>query len=190
MKVYRRLLMLGVVVAVIALACGGGESIDRASGDLSPAEFSSDDPVAEGSSPKVSDACLAGAADCDDVPGNTDEPLFIGDEPRFGTDPGAGVSGMVVDDGLSIADALATDATGPIAVQGFVVADDSGIRLCDALAESYPPQCGGDSIEVGDLTTVDPDELNSAQGVMWTDHRVTIIGEIIDGVLVPTPMSL
>lgn len=96
---------------------------------------------------------------------------------------------MVVGGGLTIDEALTTDATGILAVQGFVVADDSGIRLCDLLAESLPPQCGGASIAVADLDAVDPDELKSSQGVTWTDFPVTIVGEIIDGALVPTPLS-
>ncbi|NIR41603.1 MAG: hypothetical protein GWN79_26950, partial [Actinobacteria bacterium] len=82
-----------------------------------------------------------------------------------------------------------TDATGVIAVKGFVVADADGIRLCDLLAESLPPQCGGTWIELANLDAIDPDELKTEQGVTWTDFPVTVLGEIVDGVLTPTPLS-
>ncbi len=96
---------------------------------------------------------------------------------------------MIVDGGLSVGEALATDAVGVIAVRGFIVADDSGIRLCELLAESMPPQCGGAVVGVADLGSVDPDELKSAQGVTWTDFPVMVFGELVDGILVPTPLS-
>jgi hypothetical protein len=96
---------------------------------------------------------------------------------------------MVVDGGLTVSEALATVATGPIAVSGFVVEDAAGLRLCEVLLESYPPQCGGASIPLADTSTIDPDELQAAQGVVWTDSPVTVLGEIVDGTLVPTPLS-
>ena len=174
MKAFKRLTVLGTAVALVAVACGGGTSID---------------PDAAAIAPHPASACEAGAADCDDAAGPSDEPLFIEDEPDLGVDPGTS-SGFVIGGGLTVEKALQTDATGVIAVQGFVVQDQSGIRLCDLLAESLPPLCGGESVAVADLGTVDPDELKTAQGVTWTDQPVTILGEIIDNVLVPTPFSL
>ncbi len=161
-------------MALVAVACGGGTS---------------DDPDAAGVAPHPASTCEVGAVDCDDIAGAGGEPLFIDDKPDLGVDPGTS-SGLVIGGGLSVEEALRTDATGVLAVQGFVVQDQSGIRLCDLLAESLPPLCGGASIAVADLGSVDPDELKSAQGVTWTDQPVTILGEIIDNVLVPTPFSI
>jgi len=50
--------------------------------------------------------------------------------------------------------------------------------------------CGGASIEVTDLSTIDPDDLTETQGVTWTDQAVTILGEIVDGSLVPDSFSI
>ena len=91
---------------------------------------------------------------------------------------------MPADGGLTIADALASDATGTIAVQGFLVDNGTTARLCEALAESYPPQCGGDSIPVAGYEEMIDVPLASAQGVTWTDEYVTLFGEIIDGTFV------
>jgi hypothetical protein len=58
------------------------------------------------------------------------------------------------------------------------------------LAESFPPQCGGASIPLADTSAIDPDSINTNQGISWTDDEVFILGEIVDGVFVPTAMSL
>lgn len=60
-------------------------------------------------------------------------------------------------------------------VIGYVVIDDAGARLCEALAESFPPQCGGASI-----TIANPDALTVAleqeQSTQWTNERVRLDG--------------
>ena len=152
-------MVLGAAAALVATACGGGASVENAADPLPP---------------DASSACEVGAPDCGDIVNGNNEPLFVDGETDLDGDPG-GSSGLVIDGGLSVEEALDSDATGRIAVQGFVVGDDPGIRLCDLLAESLPPLCGGASIEVTDLDTVDPDELNSAQGVMWSDQPVATL---------------
>ncbi len=57
-------------------------------------------------------------------------------------------------------------------------------RLCEALAESFPPQCGGASVPVSGHVGTSSIPLVSEQGVTWTDQPVTFLGEIIDGTLV------
>ena len=65
--------------------------------------------------------------------------------------------------------------------RGFLVDTGAELRLCEALAESYPPQCGGESLLVEGEP---PDgEWSEAQGVRWTDEQVTLRGEVEDGVL-------
>ena len=64
-----------------------------------------------------------------------------------------------------------------VSVTGFVVDDGDRVRLCEALAESFPPQCGGTSydlidLDLGSLTTT------TAEGVTWTGQPVTITGTI------------
>ena len=168
----RKLVVVAAVVAVVAAACG--ESDGQATNEtLPPAPSGADSP------PDAADACLEDEPVCDDVPGLGAEPL-----PLDAGDNGGG-SGVVVDDALAVADAIAVGGSGIVAVQGFIIQDASGIRLCEALAESMPPQCGGASVGVANLDTVDPDDLATSQGVSWTDLPVVIIGEIVDGVLVP-----
>jgi hypothetical protein len=167
----RKMLTAVALIALLAAACGDDDTAGG-SEQLPP------DPAA---------TCPEGTPDCNDTPGLAEPPILPG-EPDEGVDPGAG-SPMVVDGGLTVSEALAGDVAGPIAVSGFVVEDAGGLRLCEVLLESYPPQCGGASIPLADTSTVDPDELQTAQGVTWTDYPVTVLGEVVDGVLVPTPLS-
>jgi hypothetical protein len=140
--------------------------------------------------PVVSVLCAPEVADCNDTVAIDDDDLFPNDEPQDGVAPSAGASGMLAGGGLTISEALTTDASGILAVQGFYVDDSNGTRLCEALAESFPPQCGGANVGLGDLSGIDLGELQSNGGVTWSDDVVVVIGELIDGVLVPTPTSL
>lgn len=65
----------------------------------------------------VAGACIADEPDCDDtaVPGGDPSDL----PPPADTPDEPSPTGMLVGGGLSVADALATDATGIIAVKGF-----------------------------------------------------------------------
>ncbi len=118
----------------------------------------------------------------------SEDPLADG-EPRDGaTIPGP--SGVLIGGGLTIPEALATDTTGVLAVQGFYLDDGTGPRLCEVLAESYPPQCGGASVSLGDVRDIDLGALQSTGNVTWSDDPVVILGELIDGVLVPSSTSI
>ena len=57
----------------------------------------------------------------------------------------SGSSGFVVDGGLTVPEAIAYEGNQVVAVQGFVYRDGQTDALCELLAESYPPQCGGAS---------------------------------------------
>ncbi len=72
-------------------------------------------------------------------------------------------------------------------MKGFLLIDGDGARLCEALAESLPPQCGGASIPVSNYEEVLGTPLQSEQGVSWTDETVSFLGEIVDGTLVVDP---
>lgn len=176
-----RLVVLATALVLALAACGGGTDADEpTAGDL---------PI------NPAAACIETQPDCQDTVVDG-EPLFVGDEPTDGVEPTAGGDGVAISGGalapgggLTVADALDGDAVGVIAVQGFVVGDAAGVRLCDALAESSPPQCGGASMELSGLDMIDPDELTAAQGVSWTDQPVTLFGELVDGVFIATPFS-
>ena len=137
--------------------------------------------------PDPAGACLEGDPDCRDIPGN--EPLPPNGEPDLSQEPGDDGVDVGVDGGLTVSDALTSTTEGVIAVAGFIVADASGLRLCEALAESLPPQCAGAALPLSDLESVDPDDLRTEQGVTWSDYPVTVFGEIVDGTLQATPFS-
>ncbi len=70
-------------------------------------------------------------------------------------------------------------------VTGFLVATPGQpVRLCEALAESYPPQCGRPEIEVEGLDVTAIGGLSDAQGVVWSDGYIEVSGVIRDGRLV------
>ncbi|NNC74291.1 MAG: hypothetical protein HKN93_02145 [Acidimicrobiia bacterium] len=179
----RRFIPLIAAVALAAAACGGQTGALDGDAALDPSVFD-ELPINP-----AAGACLAGDEHCADIPGSETPPLLVGDEPDLGADPGAGVSGFVLDGGVSISDVLTEDPQGPVAVSGFVIQNASGLYLCEALAESMPPQCGGAVIALSDLSTVDPDELKTAQAVTWSDQLVTVIGEVRGDTLVVTPLS-
>jgi hypothetical protein len=81
--------------------------------------------------------------------------------------------------GLSVAEALIhRPADDLVTVTGALFVDlDGTIRLCDAIAESFPPQCGGQRIAVEGLDLADVPRLQEENGVRWTDS-VTLVGSV------------
>lgn len=43
---------------------------------------------------------------------------------------------------LTVDQALSSKPSEPVSVRGALIADDASVRLCSAVLESYPPQCG------------------------------------------------
>ncbi len=164
-----------VLLALILAACAG--TADEA-GD---AEAGGNEPMA---------ACIEGAVDCDDMVVAPGDAKCMPDAPDCNDTPGGAPveeevssGGVAVESGLSVSEALSTDATGILAVRGFLVADATGIHLCEGLAKSFPPQCGGDSFQVSDLRSLE--ELTTAEGeIRWSESEVTIWGEFVDGAFV------
>jgi hypothetical protein len=129
---------------------------------LAVAACTGSEPVSTG--PSADDACLVGAPDCEDTT-SSDLPAI---EPERG---------------VSVAEATAQSIDGAFELRGFFFADGSGARMCETLLESFPPQCGGASIPVGDFEVELP--LSSESGVSWTDQIVYLEGEIVGGVFQP-----
>jgi len=175
-----RLAAVLTTLVLLATACAGG------SGNDDPASLPPNDNP--GDTPAVAGVCAPGEPNCVDtivVDDDASEPLPDDSEPVVGTGGGSvASSGMPIDGGLSVSEALNTDATGVIAVQGFLLDDGTDARLCEVLAESYPPQCGGASIRVTGYEEAITVPLSNAQGVTWTDDSVSLFGEVIDGVLI------
>jgi hypothetical protein len=101
-----------------------------------------------------------------------------------------GSSAIAAGPGLSIDQAIASTDKGPLLVNGSVLADGSGVRFCSALAESYPPQCGGSSLRIEGLKLAEVDGLETASGVSWSSGPVQLLGTVEDGVLTVSTTSL
>lgn len=172
MRPSRHLALLAALTLAVA-SCGTSDPGDAAGLPVNP------DPSDSG---QIAGACLEGEPECNDTPGDLPPPGDIEDETLT-------PSPALVDGGLTVSEALATDAEGTIAVQGFVIVADGTSLLCDALAESFPPQCGGDSIEITGFEQALGVPITSAQGVSWTDEHVTFFGEIVDGTFVVDPTT-
>ena len=87
--------------------------------------------------------------------------------------------GAVDGPGLSVADALGHQATDDIvAVSGALfVSADGTVLLCDAIAESFPPQCGGERIRVEGLDLAAVPGLQTEGDVSWAEG-VTLLGSV------------
>ena len=87
------------------------------------------------------------------------------------------------DEPLTVEEALRDDSGGTVRVRGTLVAADVEVRLCAAILESHPPQCGQPSLVVRGLDLVGVSNMEQAKGVGWTSREVTLVGEVEDGVL-------
>jgi type IV pilus biogenesis protein CpaD/CtpE len=89
---------------------------------------------------------------------------------------------------MSIEDALRADGQTVIVEGGIVAMDGGPVRLCYALMESYPPQCGEPALELRGLD-LDALELETSAGdpsvspARWSDGPVRIRGTVENGVL-------
>lgn len=133
---------------------------------LVAAGCSSDDSATPGDASSVDAAtCLAGDPNCEDLGGDAAAP--------------------------SLPDSIDVfDPDGPISISfgGFFYSDGETSRLCDSLAESFPPQCGSTIVEIeGSLELAlehvaesfgNPDDarIKTDQGIWWTDEWVNISG--------------
>ena len=68
-------------------------------------------------------------------------------------------------------------------VNGYLVqAPNDQPKVCDALVESDPPQCGGPFLVIdGPDPTALGYELESKDGTQWTPERVQVIGHVRGG---------
>ncbi len=62
-----------------------------------------------------------------------------------------------------------------VVVVAMLVDDGTGLRMCESLAESDPPQCGGRSVEVMNPGVIDI-EFTEDQGIRWLDNPVQLLG--------------
>ena len=106
-------------------------------------------------------------------------------DPASSAPPVAGEPRLVIADGpisepgMSVAEALGHQATDDlVTVIGALFVDAAGtVRLCDAIAESFPPQCGGERIVVEGLDLAAVGDLQTDGEVSWAES-VTLFGSV------------
>lgn len=99
---------------------------------------------------------------------------------------------------LTIEQALVLGEADAVWVSGSLLAVGSDVRLCAALAESYPPQCAGPSLvvhgaDVDGIVGLSRTTVASGAGpATWSEFPVLFGGSLSDGVLSVTeaPASL
>jgi hypothetical protein len=106
-----------------------------------------------------------------------------GDDDSAAGDDTSTASTVPAGPGISIEEALETDSDEPQLVNGNLLITDGQARLCSALAESFPPQCGGASLLITGLDLAQVDELIVEGDVMWTDRPIQLAGVVADGIL-------
>jgi hypothetical protein len=88
---------------------------------------------------------------------------------------------------VSIADAL--DAEGKVIVTGYLfVLDDGTAVLAELIAESFPPQPGGDTVvveglDLGALDLEEAPEGSELATTRWLSEPITLTGSMESGVL-------
>jgi len=109
-------------------------------------------------------------------------------EPQPTQPPATAAIGM--GPGISIEEAMASDLEGPLLVNGNLLAEGGEIRFCDALAESFPPQCAGPQLRVEGLKLEEVDGLVSEGEVAWTDRPIQLLGDVEGDTLVVSTTSM
>ncbi|MDQ3689563.1 MAG: hypothetical protein M3406_05920 [Chloroflexota bacterium] len=81
--------------------------------------------------------------------------------------------------GISVGEAFGHQATDDlVSVAGALFVDaDETVWLCEAIAESFPPQCGGERIEVRGIDLASIEGLEEANGIQWAE-AVTLFGSV------------
>ena len=99
-------------------------------------------------------------------------------------------AGIGMGPGISIDEAIASDLDGALLVNGNLLAQGEEIRFCSALAESFPPQCGGSSLRVEGLNLDEVDGLLREGEVAWTDRPIQLLGDVEGDTLVVSTTSM
>lgn len=118
-----------------------------------------------------------------------DVPLVTGDGTST-TGRGGTIGAPAPGGGLTVEEAIASDAGEPLTVAGYLFVRGGDAKLCDAMLESYPPQCGGPSLVVEGLDVEEVEGVRSEGGMAWTEERVSLLGEVVGGAIRVTSTSI
>jgi len=196
MKQQRLISIVAIVVALVltTASCGSGSDSGLTTSNapvVGDAEVLPPvDPSAE--PPALAGACVVDEPECEDTldvdPDAQDLPE-PSDDPNPEAAGDAASSAVTGDGGLTISEALATDATGIIAVRGHLFDGGDGLQLCESLiglGERYG--CDGAHISVAKLDPTRVPDIVFFEGTTYTEGQITLFGELIDGTLVVDPL--
>ncbi len=102
-----------------------------------------------------------------------------------GDDEGDVVSGPIsgVGPGITVGVALISNLTGPLLDNGQLHVENGRVRLCEVLAESFPPRCAGKYLVVEGLDLMTIGGLITEGSVTWSDQTVQVLGTVEGEVL-------
>lgn len=136
-------------------------------------------------------AAVAAIACTDDDPTATPTPTATADLPGAGGNGGNG-TGDTFPAGtqpITVTEALASTEDGPLLVEGHLVITPDGARLCEVLAESFPPQCGGDFLILDEPDPSALEQVVTEGDVSWTDNLVQMLGTIEGDTMSVQPLA-
>ena len=82
---------------------------------------------------------------------------------------------------ITVEQLLARSSDTPVAVQGLLHVERGIARLCAAILESYPPQCGEPSVELVGLDLAAVEGMTTADGVSWKESAVLDLERAAEG---------
>ena len=128
------------------------------------------------------------AAVTGDVPAAT-APSTSGDQRLV--DPASGTMLPTGQMATNVADVIADTTGEPVVAVGYLFVEaDGSARLCNAIMESFPPQCGTPAIPVVNLPPELVAGLTAKDGLRWSETPVQLMGTVKDGVFQNDPELL
>ncbi len=109
-----------------------------------------------------------------------------GDDGDLASSPDSGVGPGIssgVGPGITVGVALISNLTGPLLVNGQLHVENGRVRLCEVLAESFPPRCAGKYLVVEGLDLMTIGGLITEGSVTWSDQTVQVLGTVEGEVL-------
>lgn len=82
---------------------------------------------------------------------------------------------------LTVQQLLERSSDTPVDVQGLLYLDGDTARLCDAILESYPPQCGEPSVELSGLDLASVEGTTTEGAITWKERAVLRVQYSLDG---------
>ncbi len=84
---------------------------------------------------------------------------------------------------MNVLDAAAQPEGTRVTVTGVLIEDTGTLFIADALAESFPPQPGGATLEIEDLLIDEFDGVITEGPIQWRDEPATITATLQGGLL-------